>query len=120
MFCDQDDYDCDAGWVLYNLGSYNASESHYLVFEVRSQQGGDDFGIGIKDNRNTEVKIYNVADYLSSHFVTPNWQTIRVPLSEFSERNLELSSISNVSVLVDANKSNQREIKFDIANLRFE
>jgi len=119
MFCGQDDMDCNGGWILTNLGGYNVKDSKYLVFLVRGHDGGEEFGVGIKDTFSTEVKIFNVSDYLPDEKVETGWQKVSIPLDDFRTRNINLTSLENLSFFVDAMHTDQRQIQFDIANIQF-
>ena len=91
----------------------------YLVFNVRGAMGGEYSGIGIKDKNNTEVKIFNISQYLRDGEFSIEWQEVKIPLTEFRTRNIDLSKIENVSFFVDSKYTDQRVIEFDITAIHF-
>lgn len=71
-----------SGWMIFPLRSYDASRYTHLSFKVKGKDGGEKFGIKIKDMQNVEVG-FEVMQYVDSKKISTNWQEVVIPLSKF-------------------------------------
>jgi hypothetical protein len=119
MYCDANDTDCNAGWIVAIANGYDAGAAHELLFEIRGNVGGERVGVGIQDSARVEVKLPDVGLNLPMGHVTQHWETVAIPLSDFHKRQLDFTSVTILSFFVDARNTSARRIQIDIANVGF-
>lgn len=93
-FCNS--LDCNSGFMILPLNGYDASEFTHLSFWVKGANGGEKFGIKIKDKRGTEVNVEVTEDYLEDKNVSTHWQKVTIPLEHFL--NVDMSALDVISI----------------------
>lgn len=107
--------DSNSGWVISRLKGYNASKFEYISFWVKGENGGEKFGIKMKDTRGTETKVI-VMEYVGEKDVTKNWQRVIIPLNKF--RQVDRSSLDCISVYTNGNLSGIDPIAIYVTDLK--
>ena len=109
------------GWALNGL---NTGFATHLIFWVRGAVGFEPFEVGLQDRNFVSYRIRdagsinhpNVGDYIvgGGTTITTSYQKIRIPLTEFSSRGVNLSNLDafqiisvapdgqNITIFVDA------------------
>ncbi len=84
-----------AGWRT-DLGGVDCSRCQRLTMRVRGSEGGENFTVYLDDgNFRWGVDIVQHAK------ITTDWQTLSIPLSEFSEYGLDLTHLSALQVIFE-------------------
>lgn len=111
--------DCYAG-VIFNqsVPLFLTNEAKHLVFQARGSRGDEVFGVALRDSLLNEERVYQITGYTEQSRVTTQWQTVRIPLTEFSSVHVE--NLKVVTFFVDANFTSDQIVQFDIAGVGFE
>lgn len=94
------DYYKDGGWCGYYtlLAGIDVSGFNTLSFWVKGETGGEQFDIGLADQKMQELEIDAVYVGSVNHFlpkgVTPEWQEVKVPLTKIAAE-VELQSMGS-------------------------
>ncbi len=84
-----------AGWQT-DLGGVNCSSCQYLTMRVRGSEGEENFTVYLDDGN------FRWGANISQHAkITTDWQTISIPLSEFSEYGVDLTHLSALQVIFE-------------------
>jgi len=87
-----------AGWSS-DLGGINCSACGTLSFRIRGAEGGENFSVYLDDgNFRWGVEVAKHAK------VTASWQTVTIPLSEFSDYGVDLTHLAELQVIFEGVK----------------
>jgi hypothetical protein len=81
-------------WATAPSGNFDASRFSTLVFWVKGTSGGETLQIGLKDTDLREVKVESGPLVVVS---ASDWRSVAVPLSEFSDGGVNITSVENVN-----------------------
>ena len=84
--------------LKFPLGGYDASGKATLSIWVRSEQGGEQIDVGVKDTRT----LAGLEPKLTQN-LTSSWGVVSIPLAYFIERNQDMSALDNFSLVFTAN-----------------
>lgn len=93
----------NSGFMILPLNGYDASEFTHLSFWVKGANGGENFGIKIKDKRGTEVNVEVTENYLEDKNVSTHWQKVTIPLEHFLD--VDMSALDVISIYSDGKLS---------------
>ncbi|HLB71673.1 MAG: hypothetical protein OIN88_00205 [Candidatus Methanoperedens sp.] len=94
--------DSDSGWMIFPLWGYDANKYDYLSFWVKGTNGGEKFGIKLKDTSGREVKV-EAMKYIEGNKVDTRWKQVIIPLEHFLE--VDKSSIDVITLYSDGELS---------------
>ena len=109
-----------AGWVRWYLDDY--VPDGVLQFDVRGEKGGERFRIGFKDSDKDgpgpDADVAAMLPITGYGTVTPNWQTIRIPIRDLvaAEPRVDLGDCICVTA---ANDGDPQPSSFYLKDIRF-
>jgi hypothetical protein len=85
------------GWGAFSLEQYH--ENGYIEFDIRGASGGENISIGLRSDSRGIVVTSSLSLSSQNINITPSWQTVRIPLKNFTANSVNGFLIDNILLI---------------------